>query len=136
MGSIVFFENMENFTPADYDELCIVNQLPPCVKQNSIRFKIKGKDVFFYNNLNKQEFINDTLSTNLPMKIGKFLVPEFANYIKLTIDDLKTLKPVIDKIDKKHAYEKVIYDAYIENNAFELTDEQRLNAYNEYKKER
>ena len=39
-------------------------------------------------------------------------------------------------MDSKHTYEKIIADAYIENNGFFLTDEQRDMAYNEYKKTR
>ena len=99
---------------------------------NSFRCKIEGKDVFFYRNLDKQGFIKDCLNSNLPMKAGKFLVPEFAKYLGLTIEDLKILKPVIANIDDKHEYEKVIYDSYIENNDFYLTEEQRLSAYTLY----
>ena len=39
-------------------------------------------------------------------------------------------------MDDKHKYEKLIYDAYLKNNDFVLTDEQRIDAFNEYKKER
>jgi hypothetical protein len=39
-------------------------------------------------------------------------------------------------MDSKHTYEKIIVEAYIENNGFFLTDEQRDMAYMEYKKTR
>ena len=40
------------------------------------------------------------------------------------------------RLDPKHQYEKVIFDAYLENKKFELTPEQRLQAYEIYKKSR
>lgn len=78
------------------------------------------------------ELIDITLSRNFPMEIGKFLVPEFIKEFKLSIDDLKRLKPIITKLDDKHKYEEVIYNAYIENNDFILTDKQRQNAFETY----
>ena len=54
----------------------------------------------------------------------------------LSIDDLKRLKPIIAKLDDKHKYEEVIYNAYLENNDFVLTDEQRQEAYRVYNKYR
>lgn len=67
------------------------------------------------------------------MQIGKFLVPEFVQEIGFTIEHLKKLKPLAEKLDGRHKYEKVIYDAYIENGAFKLTEEQRSKAYEQYK---
>ena len=54
----------------------------------------------------------------------------------MSIDDLKRLKPIIAKLDDKHKYEEVIYNAYLENNDFVLTDEQRQEAYRVYNKYR
>ena len=68
--------------------------------------------------------------------VGKFLIPEYAEYIGLTIDDLKKIHNLTDCLDPKHLYEKIIYDSYIENNGFYLKDEQRNKAYEEYKRER
>ena len=39
-------------------------------------------------------------------------------------------------MDNNHAYEKIIYDSYIENNDFYLTESQLNRAYKEYKKYR
>ena len=70
------------------------------------------------------------------MKAGKFLIPEFNEYINFTIDDLKSICYIFNEMDSKHSYEKIIADAYIENNGFFLTDEQRDMEYKEYKKTR
>lgn len=80
------------------------------------------------------EFIEYTLHKKLAMEIGKFLVPEVANYLGFTINHLKKLSPLIDFLDDKHRYEKIIFESYIENNDFFLTEEQRLKAYLEYQK--
>ncbi len=67
------------------------------------------------------------------MQLGKFLVPGFVQEIGFTIEHLKALKPLAEKLDERHRYEKVIYDSYIENGSFELTEEQRSKAYEQYK---
>lgn len=76
------------------------------------------------------------LALQNPLKIGKFLVPEFNEYINFTINDLKVFEDSIDKLDDRHKYQKIIYDAYIENNSFTITDQQIEKAYQEYKKYR
>ena len=80
------------------------------------------------------EFVEYTLNSKLPMEIGKFLVPEVAKYLGFTISHLKKLTPVVEKLDNKHKYEKIIFDSYLENNGFYLTQEQRDDAYIEYRK--
>ena len=54
----------------------------------------------------------------------------------LLIEDLKLFEDSFKRIDDKHKYEKVIYDAYIENGDFVLTEEQRNKAYQLYKEKR
>ena len=70
------------------------------------------------------------------MEVGKFLVPEFIKEVGITIDHLKQLSSLIERLDDQHKYEKVIYDSYIANNDFTLTDEQLNDAYNTYLKYR
>ena len=83
--------------------------------------------------MSKDEFINVSLERDFGMELGKFLVPEFARELEMDIDDLERLRPLVEKLDEKHLYEKVIYDAYIENGCWLLTDEQRIEAYRIYK---
>lgn len=85
--------------------------------------------------MSPEEFITVTLHCSA-ITLGKFLVPEFNKEIGFTISHLKQLKPLVDKLDNKHLYEKVIYDSYILNNDFYLTEDQLMQAYNEYKKYR
>ena len=70
------------------------------------------------------------------MVAGKFLVPEFVEYLGFTIEDLKEFSGKFDEIDEKHAYEKIIYESYIENNGFFLTAGQKEKAFKKYKETR
>lgn len=130
VGSNVFFKDIEGFTSKDIDILEFVDN--PTDFKNVRQFKFPDKCVFQWRKMPIDELIDITLSRNFPMEIGKFLVPEFIKEFKLSIDDLKRLKPIITKLDDKHKYEEVIYNAYIENNDFILTDKQRQNAFETY----
>lgn len=132
IGSRVFFEKYPDFESKDNDILYIMTGWD--VKAAVLNFHKDGKDCFFIKDAPKEILIKETLKSKTFMRAGKFLVPQFAKYIRMTIDDLKQLAPMFDKIDNKHSYEKVIYNYYIENGDFILTDEQRQIAYEEYKK--
>lgn len=124
MGSRYFFENMKDYVPKDKDILVIMDnwKIPTT---NVLNLKDKnGDDIFFYKDMTKDEFIKDTLESNVPMRAGKFLIKEFNEYLGFTIEDLKQLHNVFQNMDKKHIYEKYIYDFYIQNNKFELTKKQ------------
>ena len=134
VGSNVFFKGIEGFTSKDIDILEFVDD--PTDFKNVRQFKFPNKCVFQWRKMPIDELIDITLFRNFPMEIGKFLVPEFIKEFKLSIDDLKRLEPIISKLDDKHKYEEVIYNAYLENNDFALTDEQRQKAYRVYNKYR
>lgn len=134
VGSNVFFKDIEGFTSKDTDILEFVDN--PTDFKNVRQFKFSDKCVFQWRKMPINELIDITLSRNFPMEIGKFLVPEFIKEFELSIDDLKRLEPIINKLDDKHKYEEVIYNSYIKNNAFYLTDKQLKNAYEIYLKYR
>ena len=136
IGSSVFFSGYDDYKSKDVDVIAIMDTFFPGINSMNMRFRDTNEDVFLYRNLNKDEFIDDALTSGVPMRAGKFLVPEFVEYIGFTIDDLKVLKPMFEQMDDKHKYETVIYDSYIENKSFTLTDSQRDRAYEEYKKTR
>ena len=134
MGSSYFFSRYEDFHSKDYDDLCIMDKF--IFPGRVMNMKLKDKDVFMFRNMDKQGFIDDVKETGVYMKLGKFLIPEFNEYIGFTIEDLKELRPLFENLDKKHQYEKIIADAYIKNNEFALNGRQRSVAYAEYKKSR
>ena len=55
---------------------------------------------------------------------------------RITLEDLKPFEEIFNNMDEKHQYEKIIYDAYVTNNDFTLTKEQRDKAYESYKQTR
>ena len=134
MGSVYFFSEYEDFHSKDIDYVMVVETDE---WQYLSQLRSKEKDIF---RLKKQPtvdiYINMAVDTGLGMTVGKFLIPEFCEEIGLTIEDLPKLKPLIDILDEKHLYEKIIYDAYIENHAFMLTSPQRDLAYKTYKEKR
>jgi len=84
----------------------------------------------------KEDYINWAAQSKLGMVIGKFLIPEVCAFIGFTIEDLPKLKVLVDRLDTKHKYEEIIYNSYLENNSFTLTEEQRNLAYKSYKESR
>ena len=136
IGSTYFFKEYLDFKPNDIDEIEFEEN--PKLYKYFMQFRKKdGTRCFFkWKKMSADEFVNYMLTTKTPMEIGKFLIPEIANYLGFTIEHLKQLQPIMDKIDKKHLYEKIIYNSYIQNNDFYLTQEQLDAAYFEYKRER
>ena len=134
VGSNVFFKDIDGFNSKDVDILELIDN-PIGFKINR-RIKFPHKDVFQWRRMPIKEFIEITLSNNIPLEIGKFLVPEFIKEFNLSINDLKKLQPLIENLDDKHKYESVIYYSYLQNNDFYLTDEQLMEAYKIYIKYR
>ena len=134
IGSQYFFSCYDDFVSKDIDELEIIDtnefkQVRQLTGQGRCLFQLRRHDT-------KEEYIDWALKSKLGMVVGKFLVPEFCTEIGFTIEDLPILKPLINKLDEKHMYEKIIYDSYIKNGHFLLTNEQRDMAYKSYKESR
>ena len=134
IGSRYFFSCYPDFNAKDIDELEFVNtnefaQMRQITGQSKCLFQMQRHK-------NKQQYIIWALRSKLGMVVGKFLVPEFCNEIGFTVEDLPKLKRLVDKLDKKHKYEEIIYNAYLENGSFTLTEEQRYSAYQSYKESR
>lgn len=135
IGSTYFFKDYEDFHSKDKDYINIVDEGInfQWVRQISMGYKC----TFDIVRHTKEELIEYALNNPGPaMQVGKFLIPEFNQEFGITVDDIKQLKPLIDNLDDKHKYEEIIYNAYIENNDFTLTDEQRQAAYDSYKESR
>lgn len=131
VGSRAFFSNYPDFKSKDTDYLQLVesgNGFQFC-RQTSMSHKC----LFEFVRRPKQEMIDYALTHGAPMQVGKFLVKEVAEALALTADDLKQLKPLIDKLDSKHAYERIIFDYITENGSWDIPDEVRDAAYKAYK---
>lgn len=134
VGSTYFFKNIEGFKSKDIDKVVLVDN--PIGFKNVRQTSGCGTCLFEWRRMTADEFVEFTLNTKLPMSVGKFLVKEFCEEIGFTFSHLKKLAPVIEKLDKKHEYEKIIFMSIIENNSWVLTEEQLEKAYEEYKSAR
>ena len=131
VGSRAFFSGMDGYNPKDYDTLYLVDQGNgyKYIKQVSSA----GSCQFFMVRNAKEVLIDYALNNSPSMAINKFLVPGLVNELGITIDDLRQLQPMVDKLDAKHRYLRTIYEAYLANGSFTLTDEQRADAFEVYR---
>jgi len=122
IGSRYFFECYKDYKIHDKDYLILEDnpQDYECVKN----IRGNGLDIFYWRRMTAKEFIDRTLIFNTPIQIGKFLIPEFANEINLTIEELKRLEPLTKRLDDKHKYEEILWKAYVENDEFQIYEEQ------------
>ena len=136
IGSAAFFEGCPGFVPGDIDEIQFEEN--PKLYKNfmQLRKKDRTRCFFFWRKMSPEEFIEYALNSPLPMEAGKFLVPEIADYLGFTLEHLERLESVFDKMDERHDYEKIIFRSYLENGAFYLTDEQRDEAFQAYRRTR
>ena len=95
----------------------------------------ENKETTFYWNetIGKQGIKEHILESKRYEPLCVFLVPEIAEYLGVTIDDIKELQEYFHLCDAKHQYLATICDAYIKNNDFRLTAAQRMSAYNLYR---
>ena len=133
VGSQAFFSMYLDFAPSDIDEVEFEEKPRLFRDFMQIRKKDRTRCLFIWRKMDPDEFVEYTLKTRLPMEIGQFLVPEVAEYLCFTLDHLRRLAPVVERLDARHKYEKIIYDSYLQNGGFYLTDQQRAEAYNAYK---
>ncbi len=133
IGSKAFFSAFPDFVPVDTDYLIMDDnpdfELTKSYMEGNIHY-------VYWEDLPKEKLIEAHLHFYEGRYIQKFLVPEFAEYIGLTIDDLRSLSILVDRLDQYHGYCRVVYNAYLENGSFTLTPEQLQQAYEVYKSER
>ena len=132
-GSNYFFGGLPGFQPHDIDYMVIEDE-PEYKHMMNIRGG--GIDEFRFRKKPIDEFIDYTLSYGPPMAICRFLVKEYCEDYNVTIEHLKRLKPLVDRMDEKHLYLKYIWERYIDHGDFILTDSERLQAYEIYKSSR
>ena len=135
IGSNTFFKDYVDYTSHDVDYIVFEENPKQYKNFMHINLRCKGSDTF-YRDMSKEEFTEYELKhcSKVPMAAGKLLVPELCEYKNITIEDLKRFQLAFDSMDNKHKYEQIIYQSYLENNSFTLTNDQRDKAYKEYKK--
>lgn len=131
VGSNAFFSGIDGFRSKDVDSVRLVDN--PSGFRYIRQINSGGRCMFEIKRVSVEEHISYALNKGAAMQVGKFLVPAFTEEIGFTIEQLPQLQPLIDKLDAKHEYERTIYNAYIANGGFTLTEEQLAEAYAVYK---
>lgn len=134
VGSCYFFSRYPDFVPHDVDYIELVDS-GPFKRQFYIR-RGDGKDIVLMKKIPLPEMLKHDLDKGLPMYVIKYLVPEFSEAMGFSFGDLPKLQPKIDALDDKHLYIRTIYEAYLKNGSFTLTEDQRLEAYASYRSSR
>lgn len=130
VGSRYFFGRYPDYSSKDVDYIVLVDE--PLMFKTQLNMRSSGNDVFYWKRMNPSEYIEIALKSDA-LCSGKFLIPEFCREIGFTFDMLPQLEERFLNMDSRHLYEKSIYDSYIANGGFSLTDEQRETAYKIYK---
>ena len=137
MGSNYFFKDYSDFKIKDTDYWMLVEDADFETFRKIKSMTRPYKEYFYFRKFDTvDKWIEIALNSPLSLVVGKFLIPEFCAEIGFTIKDLPKLKPLIDTLDEAHLYEQVIYESYLKNGAFYLTQEQRDLAYTKYKEAR
>lgn len=125
IGSTYFFNKYPDFKSKDIDYL-FYNERPDIKKDNKTC-------VFSVLYIDKIDIMNDVLCPRAYIQISRFLNADFVKDIGFTIEDLKLFYELSRKFKGTHEYLKLVYDFYIQNDSFTLTEEQRLAVYENYK---
>lgn len=130
VGSQRFFRCIDGFNPKDVDYVNLNEEY------DNLTIHRSWGCTFMFIRKSAEEFVQQALRDGQGLFIGKFLVPEFAHEVGITMEHLKVLEPLLNRLDEKHLYEKVIFEAYLVNGGFFLTDEQVRESYEVYLKYR
>ena len=129
VGSRAFFGGIDGFKSANRNMLELVDN--PAFKEGKEQ-NDRVTRVFKYTREPARQMIERAVKSDNPLQAGKFLIPEVARAIGATIEDILPLEALLSKLDSKHQYQAIIFNAYKENGSFTLTDEQRQAAYASY----
>lgn len=130
VGSRAFFSDMPDFRSKDSDILVLMDE--PAGFQWRREQQLRDVSTFRYKREPIAQMIQRTLDADDPLLVGKFLVPEVAAELGASVADILPLQPLVAKLDDKHKYYAVIFDAYQTNGSITLTQEQRDAAYQLY----
>ncbi len=130
VGSRAFFAGLDGFQSKDFDYLELVED--PKHFHYRREMSLRGTCIFQYKKEPVAQMVERVVCSGSAIQLGKFLVPEVAEAIGATIEDIQPLEVLLPKLDKKHEYQAIIFNAYKQNGSFTLTDEQRQQAFASY----
>lgn len=132
-GSRAFFDGMDGFEPHDTDVVVFKPKQWPFV----VQCRKGDRTVFSLQGDTAAAILGHLESHPEPaMQVCMLLVPEIAERVGMTVEDLPRVQHLIDALDERHKYLAVIYGAYVKNKAFKLYKYQRAEAFKVYKQNR
>ena len=134
VGSRAFFSGMEGFSPKDQDFLVL--ESAPLDYEWRREQHLRGVCTFFYKIEPPAQMVQRCLNARDALQLCKFLVPEVAVELRMSVDDIRPLETMLPLLDEKHRYYEIIFRAYMTNGSFTLTEAQRLEAYKSYTESR
>ena len=134
VGSRAFFSGMEGFRSKDKDYLVLEDN--PIGYNWRREQSLRGICTFYYKRLPVEQLVQRCLGMRDALQLGKFLVPEVAAELRMSVDDIRPLETLLPLLDEKHRYYEIIFRAYLTNGSFTLTEAQRLEAYKSYTESR
>ncbi len=134
VGSRAFFSGMEGFRSKDKDYLVLEDN--PIGYNWRREQSLRGICTFYYKRLPVEQLVQRCLNARDALQLGKFLVPEVAAELRMSVDDIRPLETLLPLLDEKHRYYEIIFRAYLTNGSFTLTEAQRLEAYKSYTESR
>ena len=135
IGSRAFFGGIEGFK-SDNRNMLYLHDNPAFKTGVEKNDSNRVTRIFKYTKESAKTMIQRAVESGVALQAGKFLVPDVARAIGATVQDLEPLAPLFAKLPKKHKWQQTVYNAYIVNGSFTLTDEQRQAAYNKYQSAR
>lgn len=134
VGSRAFFSGMEGFHSKDEDYLVLEDN--PIGYNLRHEQSLRGICTFYYKRLPIEQLVQRCLNAHDALQLGKFLVPDVAAELRMSVDDIRPLETLLPLLDEKHRYYEIIFRAYLTNGSFTLTEAQRLEAYKSYTESR
>lgn len=130
IGSRAFFKGIDGFKSDNRNMLELHSN--PAFKFGVEQEEARITRVYKYTREPAHIMIARAVECGNVLQAGKFLVPEVAHAIGASVQDLKPLEPLFAKLPEKHQWQKTVYNAYVQNGSFSLTDVQLQEAYDKY----
>lgn len=131
-GSTYFFGSLPFFKGRDVDYVEVVDDQSIDI----VKLREPGTDVFRVRRMPIEDRLARDSEVQATSRICNYLVPEIAAELGFTPDMLDRIKPIVDRLRPRYSYLGVIYEGYVENGSFTLTEEQRMAAFEEYRRSR
>lgn len=133
VGSRSFFGSMPYFNSKDTDYVRFEKLPDGEIYQRLVGWKT---DYFIFGTTDKEVLLDFIESTGDYLHVAPFLSPAVCKIIGFRPEELPRIEKYVKLVPPKYRYYEKIYNAYVENDDFYLTEEQRAAAYKVYREAR